>query len=283
MSIRLTPIAMALLFANAQPAAASNPPPFAVMTAVQYQADLNLDLSRYWFSEKLDGIRAIWDGKQLMTRTGRKLTPPTWFIADLPDYPVEGELWAGRGRFELVQQTVLEQTPVEAGWQQIRFMLFDLPKDPQDYAKRYQALQALSQAMNVAHIEVVEQQPITSHAQLMALLDAVASQQGEGLMLRRIDAPYFGGRSDHLIKLKKHQDAEATVIGYKPGKGKLTGVMGALLVKTPEGASFYLGGGFSDEQRRSPPEMGQTVTYRFNGYTASGLPKFARFVRVREE
>ena len=102
-------------------------------------------------------------------------------------------------------------------------------------------------------------------------------------MLRRTDTPYRAGRSDDLLKLKLLDDAEAVVIAHVPGKGKYADMTGALKVATPDGRQFQLGSGLSDAQRHHPPPIGSTVTYRFNGYHASGLPRFARFWRIRDD
>lgn len=102
-------------------------------------------------------------------------------------------------------------------------------------------------------------------------------------MLRRDDAPYRSGRSDDLLKLKSFEDAEARVIGHLPGRGKYAGQTGALLVETPSGQRFRLGSGLPDALRRAPPPIGSVVTYRHNGTHASGLPRFARFWRVRAD
>jgi DNA ligase 1 len=80
-----------------------------------------------------------------------------------------------------------------------------------------------------------------------------------------------------------HDDTEARVIGYLPGKGKYQGMMGALVVETPEGLRFRLGTGFKDAERRQPPPIGSWVTYRYRGLNPSGIPRFASFMRVRDE
>lgn len=85
-----------------------------------------------------------------------------------------------------------------------------------------------------------------------------------------------------MRKLKPVPDEEAKVVGHMDGKGKHAGRMGALLLETPEGKRFALGTGFTDAQRESPPALGSFVTYRYRDRTASGLPKFASFLRVRE-
>ena len=60
-------------------------------------------------------------------------------------------------------------------------------------------------------------------------------------------------------------------------------MLGALLVETSDGRRFRLGTGFTDIQRAEPPAVGSTVTYRYNGLTSKGLPRFARFLRVRHD
>jgi DNA ligase-1 len=59
--------------------------------------------------------------------------------------------------------------------------------------------------------------------------------------------------------------------------------LGSLRVRTADGREFSLGTGFSDQQRQTPPAIGKTVTYRYRGFTSSGLPRFASFLRVFEE
>ena len=133
-------------------------------------------------------------------------------------------------------------------------------------------------------MQIVAQQKLSSEAQLQALLNQVVKDGGEGLMLHKGSAPYRSGRSDDLLKLKPFDDAEAKVIGYKPGRGQWLGMTGALIVQSPQGLQFALGTGLSAEQRKNPPPLGSWVTYRYQGlHEKSGLPRFARFMRVRDE
>lgn len=78
-------------------------------------------------------------------------------------------------------------------------------------------------------------------------------------------------------------DAEAQVIAIQPSQGRLAGKMGSIEVRTLDGRRFSIGSGFSDEDRANPPPEGSWVTCRFNGLMATGLPRFARFMRVRPE
>ncbi|EKO3404150.1 DNA ligase [Vibrio fluvialis] len=280
MQLKLTLIAAALLTTQ-HSAALANPLAFVpVAQANEYHDGINI--YEYWQSEKLDGIRAIWNGKQLLTRNGNPIYAPRWFTDPLPDYALEGELWAGRGHFALVQQTVLDHTSSDEAWRKIDFMLFDMPDAAGDYTKRYYNLIHVVDSASSKHIKYIEHTPVLSEQELLRYLDTLVNENGEGIMLRKVTARYQAGRSNDLLKLKKHQDAEARVVGYKIGNGKYKGLMGSVLVRTDEGTEFYVGTGFSDEQRLNPPEIGSLITYRYNGLTAEGKPRFARFVRVRE-
>jgi len=97
-------------------------------------------------------------------------------------------------------------------------------------------------------------------------------------MLRKPGSNYEGRRSSTLQKVKTFSDAEAKVTGYVPGKGKNTGVMGALKCVMASGKTFNVGTGFSDKQRRSPPKIGSIITYRFQELTLDGVPRFPSYV-----
>ncbi|WP_102521490.1 DNA ligase [Vibrio tapetis] len=250
-----------------------------IVLAKSYQLGMALD--DYWVSEKLDGIRAIWDGSQLYTKNGNIIQAPRWFTSGLPNMRIEGELWAGRGNFNLVQTTVLDKEPDEEAWQHIDFMLFDLPQAAGDYRKRYYDILHWVRNIDQDHIKEVLHSPINSETELLKMLDNMDENAGEGLMLRKSTGLYNAGRSDELLKVKKHHDAEAKIIGYKPGEGKYSGMLGSLHVVNSDGKTFYVGTGLNDEQRRNPPQIGATITYRYNGFTHSGIPRFARFLRER--
>ncbi|HHF3261572.1 DNA ligase [Vibrio diabolicus] len=278
MPLKMTLIALAVMTASSQlQADTSLTPP--VSLAQSYQD--GIDVSEYWYSEKLDGIRAYWTGQHLVTRNGNRIYAPDWFIDSLPDYPLDGELWAGRGNFHLVQQTVLDKTPVESAWRNIDFMIFDMPYSAGDYRKRYYNIKDLVLEVDQAHIKYVEHRAIQNEAHLFAQLDKISISDGEGVMLRKVSSRYQAGRGSDLLKLKRYADDEALVVGYKPGTGRLLGMMGAMLVRLPDGTEFYIGSGFTDEVRRQPPKIGSTVTFRYNGFTHTGKPRFARFLRER--
>ncbi len=271
-------LGLALVVA-ALPGHAANAP--ALLLANGYRP--GLPLADYWVSEKYDGVRGYWDGHTLRTRGGETVLAPRWFTAGWPDTPMDGELWAGRGRFSAAQSTTRQQQASDDAWRQMRYMVFDLPQHGGTFDARISALNALVASLHQPWVEAVVQRRVLNDAALQALLQRTVRAGGEGLMLHRGNSLYQSGRSDDLIKVKTHEDTEARVVGHLPGKGKHAGRMGALLVEMPSGQQFRLGAGFNDAERVTPPPVGSWVTYRFRGLHDGGLPRFASFVRVRQD
>lgn len=277
----LRAFALALALASGLPSAlAAGPVAPPLLLAEVLRGDVAL--ADYWVSEKLDGARALWDGQSLRFRSGRPVPAPAWFIAALPPEPLDGELWLGRGRFAELSGIVRRQQPRDDEWRQVRFMVFEQPDGAGSFTERAERLKAIVARAGVPWLQVVEQFRVADRAALQARLDAVVAGGGEGLMLHRADAPYVTGRSDALLKLKPRLDAEATVLAHLPGRGRLAGMMGALLVETPSGVRFQLGTGFTDAERREPPPVGAQVTFVYRELTRDGVPRFASYWRRRE-
>ena len=184
-------------------------------------------LQGYWVSEKLDGVRAYWNGEQLISKGGHVIKAPAWFVRGYPDTPMDGELWMGHGRFAEVSAAVRRLQPNAKEWRQIRYKVFDLPASDAPFSQRIQQMKALASASNAYTFSVIEQQPASSHAALLQRLDKVMAAGGEGLMLHHGDSLYQAGRSDAILKVKTYQDAEAVVVGHTEGKGKYRGMLGA--------------------------------------------------------
>ncbi|MBL4631085.1 MAG: DNA ligase [Paraglaciecola sp.] len=255
----------------------------------------NIVVQDYWISEKLDGIRGRWTGSALITRNGNMIHAPTWFVKDFPPQMLDGELWLARNSFEKTASIILRDTPNQ-DWQHIKFMLFDLPKHKGTFSQRLTELQLLVDAADSPYLQLIAQFKLTSKSQLTHTLDKLVAQGAEGLMLNHQAAYYQDGRSAYLLKLKKHQDAEARVIAHLPGKGKYQGMLGSLLVElvdlsesaelakpaeSKKRLQFKIGSGFSDLQRRQPPPVGSIITFKYYGLTARGIPRFASFLRVK--
>ena len=236
----------------------------------------------YLVSEKFDGVRAYWDGRQLRFRGGGVIGAPGWFLQKLPAQPLDGELWLGRGRFDEVSALLRRGHAEDPGWRELSYLVFELPGAAGPFEARAAQIEALVRAQGWPALKAVEQFSLTDRAALQRKLREVVAAGGEGLALHRADAPYVTGRSDVLLKLKPVQDADAVVVGYEPGKGKYAGTLGALKVRSDEGLEFLVGSGLTDAQRRDPPPLGSRVTYRWRGQTPKGLPRFATLLRLRD-
>ncbi len=284
---RLGPVVLALAIAAcllpisglapAAGAADTSAPP--AMLALH--ADATLDPADYWVSEKLDGVRALWDGQHLRFRSGREIVAPAWFIAALPTTPVDGELWIGRRRFDTLSGLIRREDAQDPAWHEVRYMLFDQPGGAGDFSTRLEALQQIVATAAVPWLQLVPQQRVADRAALQRLLDETVAGGGEGLMLHRADAHWQPGRSEALRKLTPWLDAEARVVGYVPGKGRLQGKVGALVVEADDGRRFRIGSGLTDALRAAPPALGARVTYRYRELTPAGQPRFPRYLRER--
>jgi len=256
----------------------SSPPPF--LLAKNFNE--NIELSKFFISEKLDGVRAYWDGKNLITRGGHHINAPNWFTQDFPKIPLDGELWLGRNQFEKLSGIVRTQTPIDSDWQKVKYMVFDLPRNLSTFESRYQSLRLLVSQNDSKYLACVKQFEIQSKKLLDEKLSEIVAKGGEGLMLHRKDSLYQARRSFDLQKLKPFDDEEAIVIAHIEGKGKYKNMLGAIEVINKDGIRFKIGSGFSVKERLSPPPINSEITYRFRGKTNKNTPRFATFLRMKE-
>jgi DNA ligase-1 len=244
--------------------------------------DTAADLAGWWMSEKLDGVRAYWDGKQLISRLGNLFHAPDWFLEGLPSAPLDGELWIGRKAFQKTVGIVRRQDKTDL-WRQVKFVVFDAPglKDP--FERRLEFLADTFRRKPLGHVSHHPHERCRDLDHLRAELARVEALGGEGVMLRQPGSTYVAGRSATLLKVKTFKDAEATVIGHQAGAGKHKGRLGALLVRLADGTEFAVGTGFSDKERATPPAVGSVITFRYQELSEAGVPRFPSYVRVRAD
>jgi DNA ligase-1 len=238
------------------------------------------DPTGWWMSEKLDGVRAYWDGKQFISRLGNAYFAPEWFIEGLPDFPLDGELFAGRGRFQHAVSVARRMDKGE-GWKSLAFVIFDAPALDHAFEHRIRHLEEHFANSKLAQVRVLEHRVCSGVDDLQTELRRIEELGGEGVMLRRPGSRYVAGRSDTLLKVKSFLDTEARVVGHQAGTGKHKGRLGALHVELPNGTRFKVGTGMSDAERDSPPSVGEIITVRYQELTDAGVPRFPSYVGVR--
>ena len=248
-------------------------------------------------SEKLDGVRAYWDGRNLLSRNGKILAAPEGWSAHFPSFALDGELYTARGEFEKIQSIVMDKTPNEAAWSEIKFHVFDVPEASGGLLERLSELEKfiLKNPQAGQNLKIIKQVKVKDNAEFEAFAEAVIAKGGEGAVVREPNAPYERKRSKNALKYKKFKDAECEVTEVNAGTGKYAGLMGSVTCKAfsaagsnadeqiPHGVKFKVGSGFSDLQRANPPKIGSIITYKYQNLTAKGLPRFPVFLRVRED
>jgi DNA ligase-1 len=244
--------------------------------------DNSTDVSGWWISEKLDGVRAWWDGERFLSRQGNVFHAPAWFVAGLPAIPLDGELWLARKAFQRTVSIVRRHDGSDL-WRELKFRIFDAPAVEQPFEERIEYLCDCFSQLRLPYAGVLPQMRCLSVAYLRDELDRIDSLGGEGLMLRQPGSRYEAGRSSTLLKLKRFHDAEAQVIEHQPGAGRHKGRLGALLVALPDGTTFAVGTGLTDAQRNHPPAVGSVITFRYQELSDRGVPRFPSFVRVQAE
>ncbi len=238
-----------------------------------------MDVSGWFMSEKLDGVRAYWDGRQLLSRQGKLFAAPSWFTEKLPPFELDGELWIARGRFEETLSITSRDQP-HPGWRRITYNIFEVPNAPGGLDARLGRLRQYLALDSVEQLRIISQAVCRDVAHVMTRLMAVDAAGGEGLVLRNPGSPYETGRSPNALKVKRFDDMEGRVVGYRPGKGKYHGMTGALWVEIEGNKRFYIGSGLTDRERAAPPAVGSVITFKYQGFTNNGIPRFASFLRV---
>ncbi len=236
------------------------------------------NITGWVMSEKLDGIRAYWDGKQLLTRQGSIIHAPIWFTKAYPPFPIDGELWTKRKDFAHLSSIVRDTIPSEE-WKEVKHYIFEVPHAKGGLLERLSKVDAYQNEV----IKIIPQIPVTSKTDLQNFLKIIESKGGEGVVVRDPKAQYIDKRTNKALKVKTFHDTECELIGYTQGQGKFKGLVGALQCKLSSGIVFKIGTGLSDGLRKKPPKIGSLITFKYQEFTKLGKPRFPVFLRVREE
>jgi DNA ligase-1 len=246
-----------------------------------------IDPTGWLWSEKMDGVRAVWDGTRFLSRSGHTYSAPAWFSEGLGREALDGEIYAGRGAFQFCVSVARRNIPTD-DWRSLRFCVFDAcSAEARSLSFEERLERARAACKGCAYASVVEHAVVGAGgaAEVQATLEAIEGLGGEGLMLRQPGSAYVSGRSSALLKVKSFADHDARVTGYEPGKGKHTGRVGALICSPVGGCgpAFRVGTGLSDAEREAPPPVGSVVSYKCQEFTKAGVPRFPVYLRRRPD
>lgn len=242
----------------------------------------SLEVKGWLMSEKLDGVRAYWSGKKLISRGGKEFLAPAWFTKDFPPFEIDGELWSKREDFDNISGIVRKQTPHE-GWKQITYNIFEVPNQKGGLKQRLAVLQNYLDVHPSKYINIIKQFTCKDKNHLKAFLKEIEKKGGEGVVVRNPEALYINKRTSQALKVKSFDDAECEIVGYKKGKGKYENSVGSFTCKMKNNQIINIGSGLSDEQRKTPLKNGTIITFKYNGLTKNGKPRFPVFLRVKNE
>ncbi len=238
-----------------------------------YKNDMNV--TGWVMSEKLDGVRAFWDGKRLISRSGKAFNAPSIFTRGFPTFALDGELWTKRGDFEHIVSIVnTKNSP--SRWSELTYNVFDVPNQKGSLLERL----ALVKPYISFRLKIIEQVKITHNEKIKIYLNGIIKEGGEGVVLRNPSVQYYTGRNNNSLKYKLYNDAECRVASILKGKGKYKNLMGALRCDF-RGKVIKIGSGFSDEDRKNPPDIGTLINFKYYGLTGLGNPKYPVYLRIR--
>ncbi len=234
------------------------------------------NITDWVMSEKLDGIRAYWDGKNLISRGGKIIHAPAWFTEKYPPFKIDGELWSQRGDFEYISSVVRDKVPSDS-WRYIAHYIFEIPDTDGDLFQRLSKLKPYESDI----IKRTPQIAIKDRSHLDAFIEEVKLKGGEGVVVRDPTAPYIASRTSRALKITSYQDSECRVVEYIEGRGKYKGLLGALRCRLNSGLLFKIGSGFTDAQRADPPAIGSVVLFKHKGLTKYKKPRFPIFLKLK--
>jgi hypothetical protein len=238
-------------------------------------------------SEKLDGVRAYWNGEGFYSRNGNLFEAPSWMLDLLPDEDLDGELYLGPGQLYEAISIVKTKPPTHA-WRKLRYMVFDAPDAAGPFRERLKHAERLVdeacrrwRGPGPCPVQLVQHTLIRSPQDLDRFHREVTSRGIEGTMLRDPDSRYERTRSGTLLKLKDFQDGNAEVIGYKKGA---TAAVGSYQMRDLDnGAVFTVDARHAPAGRRGALlPVGTQVEYRFQERTPNGNPRHPILIGVRD-
>lgn len=253
---------------------------FDPMLVNKYKGDENL--SGWVMSEKLQGVRGLWDGKTLKNRAGNIIPAPDFFTKCYPDFAIDGEIYSYKLPYEDITAATKGQNP--NAWIKIKHYIFDVPEAEGGLMQRLAVLQEYLDKNKCDTIKIIPQLPAISHKNMENYYNEIVTRNGQGVIVRDPNAPYKGGRSNKILKFKKQLDDECKILDYNNGTGKFSSTIISLTCKNlKDDKIFKIKSGIDKKVRNNPPKKGTIITYKYHGIKDDGSPKNPVFLYARED
>jgi len=250
------------------------------------------------------------------SRNNKRFNAPECFLETMPPYDllkdtiIDGELWAGRDNFQLMG-TVRKKNPNPDEWKNIQYQVYDITNIDQTFIERLKILKRIVEfteksnklkqkknklLMNCPLI-FAKQIKIKNESMMKEFYNEIINDGGEGIMIKHPKSKYKNGRSNEMLKYKPSFDREGQIIGYKLGDGKYKGLLGSLICRPLINHDTYMSideddnhiftlSGMDDEIRNNykiSHPVGTIINYECSGFTDKGVPRFGRYVRIRDD
>ena len=256
------------------------------------------------------------------SRNNKPFNAPDWFIESMPPYNLlqgkilDGELWAGRDNFQNMGP-VRKKIPIPEEWLSIQYQVYDVIGENIPFVQRLKDLKKIvnftkkawkirlkNEEFYLPNEETLEpplifaqQTKIKSEKMMREYYQNIIDNGGEGIIIKHPESLYENGRSSYMLKVKPAFDRECIIIDYKLGEGKYTGLLGSFICKplinhdtymsidNDENHTFTLSG-MDDKIRnnfQTTHPIGTIINYECSGFTDKGVPRFGRYVRIRDD
>lgn len=242
-----------------------------------------------WVSEKLNGIRAIWNPveRRFQTRKGKFwhdwMTNKIWQDNAPPSVAIDGEFYlhglapgqiASRAGVKILSDPGL---PIE-------YHVYDVHSNGVTVEHRMELVKRTCVSYP-SNVRILDQTYCDTIQQVNNIAIDLGLKNSEGLVARAAGYTYAAGcRSPYMQKLKFMSDDDVEVINFKEGTGKFRSTLGAMQVRDGEGRIFDIGGGCMTNADRHEvwqnqgKYLGQTATIRFPYRSEDMVPLQAVFI-----
>jgi len=255
-----------------------------ITTASKWESE---DPKGWFISEKLGGIRCLWNGLEMWSKNGTQYNIPDYFVEKLPKSPLDGELYMERGTLSKCMMIVKKKSTdpdYNKEWNNMWFVVYDAPEAEGNFKQRLQKLKNYFEArQETLYVRLHEYTICGGKQDAQKQLEQIEKEGGEGIVLREPNSPYTKGRSKFVLERRSHFESRADVIEHIKGKNKNGAeIVASLRVRTNDGKEFLINRGITDDIRQHPPVVGSQIIYKFSGELDSGKPKAPVFIKAAD-